>query len=68
MYDLGDARCWVDDNEKGAVNLSGWWDKTYNVATYVTALVCSAKTDSLTASNTLTKRLLLVTISEFTVQ
>jgi hypothetical protein len=43
MYDLGDARCWVDDNEKGAVNLSGWWDKTYNVATYVTALVYSAK-------------------------
>lgn len=31
-YDLGDAKCWVDDNVKGAVNLSGYWEKQYNVA------------------------------------
>ena len=31
-YDLGDALCWVDDNEKGAVRLPGYWDKQYNVA------------------------------------
>lgn len=32
QYDLGDAKCWVDDNEKGAVRLPGWWDRKYNVA------------------------------------
>lgn len=31
-YDLGDALCWVDDNERGAVSLPGHWDKQYNVA------------------------------------
>lgn len=31
-YDLGDAQCWVDDNEEGALNLKGYWDKTYNTA------------------------------------
>ncbi|WVN89227.1 uncharacterized protein L203_104445 [Cryptococcus depauperatus CBS 7841] len=31
-YDLGDARCWVDDNEKGAVKLAGYWTKQYNTA------------------------------------
>jgi len=31
-YDLGDALCWVDDNEAGAINLAGHWDKQYNVA------------------------------------
>nr|XP_031858962.1 uncharacterized protein CI109_005630 [Kwoniella shandongensis]KAA5526034.1 hypothetical protein CI109_005630 [Kwoniella shandongensis] len=31
-YNLGDARCWVDDNEDGAVMLSGYWTKQYNVA------------------------------------
>ena len=34
-YDLGDALCWVDDNEKGAVRLPGYWDKQYNVAVWV---------------------------------
>lgn len=34
-YDLGDAKCWVDDNETGAVRLAGYWTKEYNVATYV---------------------------------
>lgn len=34
-YDLGDALCWVDDNEKGAVNLAGYWTKQYNVAVWV---------------------------------
>lgn len=33
-YDLGDANCWVDDNEKGAVRLPGWWKTAYNVARY----------------------------------
>ncbi|KAJ9101773.1 hypothetical protein QFC21_003112 [Naganishia friedmannii] len=32
MYDLGDAKCWVDDNEKGAKRLPGWWSRDYNVA------------------------------------
>jgi hypothetical protein len=32
QYDLGDAQCWVDDNEGGAVLLSGYWEKSYNVA------------------------------------
>lgn len=31
-YDLGDALCWVDDNESGAVNLAGYWTKQYNTA------------------------------------
>ncbi|WVQ80909.1 hypothetical protein IAT38_003016 [Cryptococcus sp. DSM 104549] len=31
-YNLGNAKCWVDDNEKGAVELSGYWTKSYNVA------------------------------------
>lgn len=31
-YNLGDALCWVDDNEKGAVRLVGHWLKTYNMA------------------------------------
>lgn len=31
-YDLGDAKCWVDDNERGAVRLTGYWSKPYNVA------------------------------------
>lgn len=31
-YNLGDALCWVDDNEKGAVPLAGYWTKQYNVA------------------------------------
>ncbi|KAJ9113837.1 hypothetical protein QFC19_000030 [Naganishia cerealis] len=31
-YDLGDAQCWVDDNEKGAKRLPGWWSREYNVA------------------------------------
>ncbi|WWC71821.1 uncharacterized protein I206_105780 [Kwoniella pini CBS 10737] len=31
-YNLGDARCWVDDNENGAVHLAGYWNKQYNVA------------------------------------
>ncbi|GHJ86394.1 hypothetical protein NliqN6_2796 [Naganishia liquefaciens] len=31
-YDLGDAKCWVDDNEAGAKRLPGWWSKQYNVA------------------------------------
>ncbi|WWC91519.1 uncharacterized protein L201_006465 [Kwoniella dendrophila CBS 6074] len=31
-YNLGDAKCWVDDNEKGAVHLAGYWKKLYNVA------------------------------------
>ncbi|EIW71857.1 hypothetical protein TREMEDRAFT_38095 [Tremella mesenterica DSM 1558] len=31
-YHLGDAKCWVDDNEKGAVTLAGYWTKQYNVA------------------------------------
>lgn len=31
-YDLGDAKCWVDDNESGAGRLSGYWSKPYNVA------------------------------------
>ncbi|KAL7421533.1 hypothetical protein Q5752_003302 [Cryptotrichosporon argae] len=31
-YDLGDAKCWVDDNEQGAVDLAGYWTKQYNVA------------------------------------
>lgn len=31
-YNLGDAKCWVDDNLDGAVRLPGWWDKGYNVA------------------------------------
>lgn len=31
-YDLGDALCWVDDNEAGAVSLAGHWTKQYNVA------------------------------------
>lgn len=31
-YDLGDALCWVDDNEKGAIRLSGYWTKQYNMA------------------------------------
>ncbi|WVR07844.1 hypothetical protein IAU60_004887 [Kwoniella sp. DSM 27419] len=31
-YNLGDAKCWVDDNEKGAVDLAGYWSKQYNVA------------------------------------
>lgn len=35
-YNLGDAKCWVDDNESGAVNLSGYWTKQYNVAVQVT--------------------------------
>jgi len=30
QYDLGDAKCWVDDNESGAMILAGWWDKAYN--------------------------------------
>ncbi len=34
-YDLGDAQCWVDDNESGAVRLAGYWPKPYNVAVYV---------------------------------
>ena len=33
-YDLGDAKCWVDDNEKGGVTLAGYWAKQYNVAMY----------------------------------
>jgi hypothetical protein len=32
LYDLGDALCWVDDNEKGAVTLPGYWTKEYNTA------------------------------------
>lgn len=32
-YDLGDAKCWVDDNEQGAVRLPGYWTNMYNVAT-----------------------------------
>lgn len=31
-YHLGDAKCWVDDNEAGAVTLAGYWTKQYNVA------------------------------------
>lgn len=31
-YHLGDAKCWVDDNEGGAVTLAGYWTKQYNVA------------------------------------
>lgn len=31
-YDLGNAKCWVDDNENGAVELEGYWTKQYNVA------------------------------------
>jgi hypothetical protein len=31
-YHLGDAKCWVDDNERGAVMLKGYWAKQYNVA------------------------------------
>lgn len=31
-YHLGDAKCWVDDNERGAVTLKGYWAKQYNVA------------------------------------
>ncbi|KAL1412111.1 hypothetical protein Q8F55_003110 [Vanrija albida] len=31
-YDLGDAQCWVDDNEAGAVSLAGYWTKQYNTA------------------------------------
>ncbi|ORY28167.1 SGNH hydrolase-type esterase domain-containing protein [Naematelia encephala] len=31
-YELGDMLCWVDDNERGAVNLPGYWDKEINVA------------------------------------
>jgi hypothetical protein len=31
-YNLGNANCWVDDNEQGAVHLSGYWSKGYNVA------------------------------------
>jgi len=30
-YDLGDAHCWVDDNESGYVKLKGHWDKAYSV-------------------------------------
>jgi hypothetical protein len=32
-YDLGDANCWVDDNEGGAVRLAGYWERPYNHAT-----------------------------------
>lgn len=31
-YSLGDADCWVDDNEDGAVRLKGYWEKEYNTA------------------------------------
>jgi hypothetical protein len=31
-YGLGDALCWVDDNERGAVRLAGHWTKSYNMA------------------------------------
>ena len=31
-YDLGDAKCWVDDNEAGGKRLPGWWSREYNVA------------------------------------
>lgn len=34
-YNLGDAKCWVDDNEQGGTTLAGYWDKGYNVAVYV---------------------------------
>jgi hypothetical protein len=34
-YNLGNAKCWVDDNEKGGTELAGYWDKGYNVAVYV---------------------------------
>lgn len=37
-YDLGDALCWVDDNEHGAINLPGYWDRTYNMAMWVFSL------------------------------
>jgi hypothetical protein len=30
-YHLGDAKCWVDDNEKGAKTLRGHWDLEINV-------------------------------------
>ncbi|BEI86200.1 hypothetical protein CcaverHIS002_0604870 [Cutaneotrichosporon cavernicola] len=33
QYDLGDAYCWVDDNESGAVRLAGYWERPYNHAT-----------------------------------
>lgn len=32
QYSLGDALCWVDDNEKGAVRLPGYWSRAYNMA------------------------------------
>ena len=38
QYDLGDARCWVDDNEKGAIRLAGYWTKQYNMAVWVALL------------------------------
>ncbi|ODN76243.1 hypothetical protein L202_06166 [Cryptococcus amylolentus CBS 6039] len=31
-YNLGDAKCWVDDNEEGGVLLHGYWTRQYNVA------------------------------------
>lgn len=36
-YDLGDAKCWVDDNVAGAKRLPGWWEREYNVARSVCA-------------------------------
>jgi len=38
-YNLGNAKCWVDDNEKGGTELAGYWDKGYNVAVYVLHLL-----------------------------
>jgi hypothetical protein len=44
LYDLGDALCWVDDNEKGAVTLPGYWTKEYNTAKSVKAPTTNAIT------------------------
>lgn len=37
QYGLGDAYCWVDDNEAGRVRLPGYWDRAYSVGevTYI---------------------------------
>jgi hypothetical protein len=44
-YDLGDAKCWVDDNVAGAKRLPGWWEREYNVARCVFPPLLSSAAD-----------------------
>ncbi|KXS19227.1 hypothetical protein M427DRAFT_143444 [Gonapodya prolifera JEL478] len=30
-YSLGDAYCWLDNNETKGIRMSGWWDEVHNI-------------------------------------